>query len=84
MDVLCGKAFDLALSLRGCKARYEWRHGLAPSLVPRSDMELIGPFNVHSPSAPLRPVRVLFGPVYKVVEGDSIVLHKGEVLNGSD
>jgi len=83
MNDLCEKAFELALSLRGCKARYKWSQGV-PASHPASDIELIGPFNVSNNVAELKPVRVLFGPVYKVVDGDSILLRKGDVLNGSD
>lgn len=84
IEDLCLKGFQLALKLRACTARYEWSQGAGPASLPFSDVELIGPFNAHNNAPQLRPVRVLFGTIYKVVDGDRIVLRKGDVLNGNE
>jgi hypothetical protein len=81
LDSACQKAFDLALKLRSCKARFEWRQDAGPTSIPPGDVEAIGTLNIHNASSQPRAVRVLFGPVYKIVEGGSILLRKGEVLN---
>lgn len=81
MDAACEKAFDLALKLRSCKAQFEWRQDAQPTSIPPSDVEAIGTLNIYKASSQPRAVRVLFGPVYKIVEKESILLRKGEVLN---
>ncbi len=82
MEDLCHKAFELALTLRESTSTMLWGQGEAPSSVPLSDTELIGPYNMRSGGGHLKPVRVLFGPVWKVVDGERMLIKKGEILDG--
>lgn len=82
MHDLCEKGWELGLSLRACKARFKWSQRVLSASIDSSDVEMIGPFNNQGQSGPTRPVRNLFGPVYKIVDGDHILVRKGEVLSG--
>ncbi|KAL9114874.1 MAG: hypothetical protein Q9227_001117 [Pyrenula ochraceoflavens] len=79
---LCARAFELSLTLRESKSKFEWGQGEAPSAIDPTQVEPIGPYNMKSNFEQARPVRVMFGPVWKIVDGDPILLKKGEVLNG--
>ena len=79
---LCQKAFELALLLRSTNSVFEWGQTVAPSEVPLTDTELIGPYNMKAGGSQAKPVRVMFGPVWKVVDGERILLRKGEILEG--
>ena len=83
MDELCSKAFNLALMLRESTSKFEWAQSEEPGSIPPNDMELIGPYNSKTSTArELKLVRVMFGPLWKIVDGERITLRKGEVLNG--
>lgn len=80
---LCTSAFDLGLRLRGNRGVYEWRQAAKPESLPPVDMELTGPWAASDDRAPLRPTRVMFGPLYKIVEGEVILLRHGDVLGSN-
>lgn len=83
VEDLCAKALELALMLREAPAKYDWGQDIKPERLQPEDMELIGPYNVRGNGGgkPM-PVRVLFGPVWKVEDGEHIVMRKGDVLEG--
>jgi hypothetical protein len=81
IGALCKKAWELALSLRGSKTSYQWCQSANPSLIDESDVDSFGPYNPRSKTASHRPVKVLFGPFYKRVEGELTLLRKGVVLH---
>lgn len=83
MEELCAKAFELALMLREASAKYDWGQDVKPESMPAAAMELIGPYNVKgNGGGKTMPVRVLFGPVWKIEDGEHIVMRKGDVLEG--
>ena len=82
MVTLCNEALELALTLREGKAVFEWGQGEPPSNIPLSDTDIINNFNMKSKTGQSKPVRVLFGPVWKIVDGERILERKGELLVG--
>ena len=75
---LCKFASDLALSLRRCRVKYEWLQE-ASSLC-QDDFERIENYNVGGQGPRNEMAEILFGPVYKHVEGVMVKLQDGIML----
>lgn len=80
IDALCTFAFDLALSLRTCKAEYAWHQTIPPLPFNGTDFEKIPGYDVGTKGPIGRPTKILFGPVYKQVDGKLVLLVEGMVL----
>ena len=65
LDALSKSAFDLALSLRRCRTEYEWSQTMSPASLSEADIRHIDGYNVGAREPTGRPVKILFGPVYK-------------------
>lgn len=73
-------AWQVAVKLRNGKAVYSWCQFVPNEgdSMPENDIDYI-PWDVKDPAASLEP-RILFGPVYKVVNDDLLLIRKGEIL----
>jgi len=80
VQALCNLAYDLVISLRACKPEYQWQQ-LRLSTLREQDVEWIEDYNIPSgASARWVPAKMLFGPLYKIVDGEEVLLRKGTVL----
>ena len=79
---VCKLAFELALALRTCKAEYAWHQAVLPPFFDETDVERIDGYNVDPRGTTGRLAKVLFGPVYKQVDGKPVLLVNGTVLMG--
>ena len=70
----------MALTLRQCKARYRWEQRELPTHFSHPEIDRIEPYNSKAEGPPGRPAKVLFGPLFKLVEEKHILLRKGVVL----
>ena len=82
VDALFESVFGLALSLRRCKEEYEWSQTVSPASLHETDIERIDDYNLGAKGPTGRPVKILFGPVYKRVDGMPVILRHGRVLFG--
>ena len=82
MRALCIKGLELALILRETAATFEWGQGEALGKMPLTDTDVIPNFSMKSRSGLSKPVRILFGPLWKVVDGERILERKGDMLSG--
>ena len=81
ISALMDSAYDLAVALRSCRVEYEWHQTVPPTSLEPTDVERIDEYDVRSrPTG--KPVKILFGPVYKRVDGKPEVLQQGIVLYG--
>ena len=85
ISAFCQSAFDLALAVRACRPEYLWRQRIKPTRIDKPDVEFIDKYNSPSNyrfnrSPEPNPVKVLFGPVYKAVDGNKILLRPGTEL----
>ena len=60
-------------------AEYEWGQMAPPDSFNEADVDRIEPYNPKEGPAG-RPARVLFGPLYKRVDGMLVLLRNGTVL----
>lgn len=83
LDALFEAAYNLALSIRSCKAEYEWKQTVSPALLNEPDIYHIDGYDVGAGGPTGQPVKIMFGPVYKRVEsGKLVMLRNGTVLYG--
>lgn len=82
LDELFQSAHDLALAIRSCKAEFEWKQTVPPALLDEPDITHIDGYNVRDGGPTGRPVKIMFGPVYKRVDGKLVILRNGTVLFG--
>lgn len=80
VDDLLDKATDIALALRSCSAAYCWQQLVVPTKVDGQATEQIRGFGTGSSDNGGGPVEILFGPVYKQVDGQDVLLREGKVL----
>lgn len=80
VDYLLDKPNDIALALRSCSASYCWQQLVVPAKLNRQATEQIHGFGTGLSNTGGGPVEILFGPVYKQVEGEDVLLRKGKVL----
>lgn len=78
---LCDFAFNLAISIRMCRPEFLWDQSAPPSTFTDALVEWIDGFDSNN-FQPGEPAKVLFGPVYKIVDGERVTLRTGEVLRG--
>lgn len=81
VEMLLRRATDLALVLRSCRTRYAWWQNVDGANV---DADAAGRIHSYGAGLDLRAGAearcVLFGPVYKEVDGKAVILRKGKVL----
>lgn len=83
LDELFQSAHDLALAIRSCKAEFEWKQAVPPaSLNEPAVTRIDGYSNTWETGPKGEPVDILFGPVYKRVDGRLVLLRIGTVLFG--
>lgn len=80
VDDLLDKATDIALALRSCSAAYCWQQLVVPTKVGGQATERIRGFGTGLSDNGGGPVEILFGPVYKQVDGQDVLLREGKVL----
>jgi len=80
IQTFCNFAYDIVLSLRSCRTEYQWQQ-LDISNLREQDVEWIEDYNV-SPGGIAQgvPAKVLFSPLYKIIDGERVLLRKGTVL----
>lgn len=79
-DALCRSAFNVALSIRTCRAEYMWHQRVPPALLQDKHYQRIENYNIGPQGPTGRPTKVLFGPVYKLVDDMPVLLRSGIVL----
>lgn len=82
VDDLIGKATDMALALRFCSTAYCWQQLVEPRDLNRQATEQIHGYGNGLCDTGRGPVEIFFGPVYKQVDGEDVLLRKGKVLWG--
>ncbi|KAG7006536.1 hypothetical protein G7Y79_00014g037110 [Physcia stellaris] len=74
-------AYDLALQMRQCRTRYEWAQTAKVDSFDEADFDRIEDYNTEAEERAGSASRVLFGPLYKHVDGrQRVLLRKGVVL----
>ena len=80
LQAIANFAYDLALEIRRCRARYEWAQTAPPASFNELDIDRIEGYNTRVEGNAGSPSKVLFGPVYKRVDNENVLLKKGVVL----
>jgi hypothetical protein len=81
VEMLAAQAFDAALSVRSCKSSFVWDQMGAADSFDKSDVETIPEYNVEPRLATGLAVKVVYGPVYKIVDNQRVLLRGGEILS---
>lgn len=55
-------AYNLALSIRSCKADYEWKQAVSPALLNEPDIAHIDGYDVGAGGSTGQPVKIMFRP----------------------
>ena len=76
---LCTSAYYLALSMRRRRAEFEWGQARPPDFFANTSTEIdrIEPFAERLRG---QAAKVFFSPLYKIVDGNRVLLRKGTVL----
>ena len=53
---------------------------MSPEAFSEPDVEWVDGYDVHPSKATRTPAKIMFGPVYKIVEGERVLLRRGTVL----
>lgn len=74
-------AYDLALQMRQCRTRYDWAQAAKVDSFDEVDFDRIEEYNTRAEDISGSAPRVLFGPLYKHVDGrQRVLLRKGVIL----
>lgn len=65
--------------MRRCVAEYEWGQAALPDSFGQEDVDRIESYNPRE-GLKGRAARILFGPLYKRVDGVLVLLRSGKVL----
>lgn len=57
-----------------------WNQEAQPASLSMTDIDLIENYNVGAKGPTNKPTKIMFGPVYKLVDGLPILLKSGTVL----
>ncbi len=75
-------AYELALALRSCRAEFTWDQAVPLNSLNTDDVVRIPNYNIGPGKSTGQPKKILFGPVYKHVDGNQVLLKGGTVLYG--